>query len=158
MQATQESLLRALGRIHTFPQALDALAMARRHGITNLNADAMFGLPGQTLAQYHDTLRALAGADVTHISAYSLILEEGTPLFSQVERGERTVPDEDATAEMLESGVQLLETLGYLRYEISNFAKNRFECRHNLGYWRQKHYLGLGLSAGKPAALGGRKP
>lgn len=147
VQAIQEPLLRTLGRIHDFPQTLEALRMARAHGIANLNADAMFGLPGQTLADYLDTLRTLANTGVTHISAYSLILEEGTPLYRQVERRERAVPDEDATADMLERGVRLLNTLGYQRYEISNFAKPGYVCKHNLGYWRQKRYLGLGVSA-----------
>lgn len=147
VQAIQEPLLRTLGRIHDFSQALEALRMAQTHGITNLNADAMFGLPRQTLAEYLDTLRTLAGTGVTHISAYSLILEEGTPLFAQVKRKELTVPDEDATADMLESGVRLLEKLNFQRYEISNFAKTGYECKHNLGYWRKKRYLGLGVSA-----------
>jgi len=147
VQAIQVPLLRTLGRIHHFPQALEALRMAQRHGLTNLNADAMFGLPGQTQTDYQDTLHALADTGITHISAYSLILEEGTPLYQQVKNRELTVPDDDETADMLESGVHLLEKLGFHRYEISNFAKENYECKHNLGYWRKKRYLGLGVSA-----------
>ena len=147
VQAIQPELLQALGRIHTFEQAMESLDMARGHGIENLNADAMFDLPGQTAAQYADTLRALAALRVTHLSAYSLILEEGTPLFDRVQTGLITLPNEDETADQMEQGIDLLETLGYARYEISNFARPGFACRHNLGYWRQKPYLGLGLSA-----------
>ena len=147
IQAIQPHLLRTLERIHTYPQALEALRMARKHGITNLNADAMFGLPGQTLEEYLETLHALTNEQVTHVSAYALIVEDGTPLQSKVESGAFVLPEEDAVADMLEQGVRFLEDRGYLRYEISNFAKPGYACRHNLGYWRQKHYLGLGLSA-----------
>ncbi len=147
VQAIQGRLLNTLGRIHTYEQALDAIALARKHGFANLNADAMFGLPSQTAEEYLDTLTALAQTGVTHISAYSLILEEGTPLHAAVTRGDYTLPDEDETADMMEQGIDRLEALGYRRYEISNFAKPGYECRHNLGYWRQKRYLGLGLAA-----------
>ncbi|HNW85321.1 MAG TPA: radical SAM family heme chaperone HemW [Candidatus Limiplasma sp.] len=158
VQAAQEPLLRRLGRIHTYPQALEALAMARRHDIGNLNADAMFGLPGQTLRDYLETLEALAQTGVTHISAYSLILEEGTPLYAAVRQGQLTLPEDDATADMMEQGIRLLETLGYRRYEISNFAQPGFECRHNLGYWQQKPYLGFGVSAASLLPYRGEDP
>ena len=147
VQAKQERLLRILGRIHTFGQAKEAISQARAHGFTNLNADAMFALPTQTMAEYLETLDALAGEGVTHLSAYSLILEEGTPLYAAVTRGELTLPDEDETADMMECGIDRLEALGDRRYEISNFARPGYECRHNMGYWRQKTYLGLGLAA-----------
>ncbi|MDD3411060.1 MAG: radical SAM family heme chaperone HemW [Eubacteriales bacterium] len=147
VQAKQEPLLRTLGRIHSFEQALDALAAARRHGVDNLNCDAMFGLPGQTKADYLDTLAAFAEAGVSHISAYSLILEEHTPLHRLVTSGALTLPDDDAVADMLESGVTELAKRGYRRYEISNFSHPGRECAHNLGYWQGKRYLGLGLNA-----------
>ena len=147
VQAIQPALLQTLGRIHDYPQALQALAMARKHGIVNLNADAMFGLPGQTPEDYRMTLSALMETGVTHLSAYSLILEEGTPLYAKVQQGELSLPDEDTTADMMEQGIILLESAGYRRYEISNFAKAGYECRHNLGYWQQKPYLGFGVSA-----------
>ena len=157
VQAKQERLLRILGRIHTFSQAKDAFSMARAHGFSNLNADAMFALPTQTMAEYLETLDALAAEKVTHLSAYSLILEEGTPLYTAVKRGELALPDEDETADMMECGIDRLETLGYRRYEISNFARPGYECKHNLGYWRQKNYLGLGLAAASllPPGTGG---
>ncbi|MCE5343760.1 MAG: radical SAM family heme chaperone HemW [Eubacteriales bacterium] len=147
VQAKQARLLSILGRIHDFDQALDAFALARRAGFTNLSADAMFGLPTQTAQEYLATLDALAEAGMQHISAYSLILEEGTPLFARVKAGELTPPGEDETADMMEWGVDRLEALGFQRYEISNFAKPGFQCLHNLGYWQQKQYLGLGASA-----------
>lgn len=114
----------------------------------------MFGLPNQTEKEYLDTSVAVADNGVTHISAYALILEEGTPLFGQVKHKEITVPDDDAVADMMESGIRFLANRGYTRYEISNFAKPGYECRHNLNCWRLKPYLGLGLNAASllPAA------
>ena len=147
VQAVQEPLLQLIGRIHDYAQVESSLRMARQHGITNLNADVMFGLPTQTVDEYLQTLDTLAGEGVSHISAYSLIVEEGTRLQAQVARGERTLPNEDVVADMLEQGIQRLKTLGYERYEISNFAKPNMACKHNLGYWQQKRYLGLGVSA-----------
>lgn len=147
VQAMQPQLLATLGRVHDFPQALDAIALAHRYGVHNVNADIMFALPGQTRQAYLDTLEALANAGVTHLSAYSLILESGTPLAARVAQGEMVMPDEDAAADMLEAGIDLLKAKGYARYEISNFAQEGYACRHNLGYWQQKHYLGLGVSA-----------
>lgn len=147
VQAMQPHLLQLLGRIHTYDEALEAFALARRAGFVNLNADAMFGLPTQTARAYLNTLDALAQAGMKHISAYALILEEGTPLLARVLAGELTPPGEDETADMMEQGIDRLEALGYARYEISNFAKPGWESRHNLGYWQQKQYLGLGASA-----------
>ena len=147
VQAIQPHLLKTLGRIHDFAQARETIALARGQGIGNINADAMFGLPGQSMGEYMDTLRALAGEGVTHISAYALIVEEGTPLHARVHRREVVPASDDMAADMLEAGVDLLAGLGYARYEISNFAREGFLCRHNMGYWRQKLYLGLGASA-----------
>ena len=147
LQAKQPRLLTMLGRIHDHQQALDALATAKRHGIRNLNADAMFGLPTQTLAEYLDTLAGICDAGVTHVSAYSLILEDGTPLKRQVISGELPAPDDDLAADMLQAGARFLKERGVHRYEISNYAKDGFACRHNLGYWQGKIYLGLGVSA-----------
>lgn len=147
VQAIQPHLLKALGRIHDFAEAREAIALARAQGISNISADAMFGLPEQTMVEYGDTLRALAGEGVTHISSYALIVEEGTPLHARVQRGEAVPASDDVAADMLEAGIDLLEGQGYKRYEISNFAREGFLCRHNMGYWRQKHYLGLGASA-----------
>ena len=123
VQAAQDRLLRAIGRIHTFAQAEEAVAMARAFGIRNLNVDLMSGLPGQTLQDWRESIEAAATLDVEHVSAYSLILEEGTPLWRMVEAGSVRLPDDELTAEMYEQGVAWLEAAGYKRYEISNFAQ-----------------------------------
>mgnify|MGYP001332459985 CR=1 FL=1 len=147
VQAAQDRLLKLLGRIHTFTQAAEALEMARRHGIQNLSADLMYGLPTQTLDEYLNSIRAVAALDVRHISAYALKVEAGTPLETMIRKGKLPAPDEDLAADMMEAGIDLLESLGYRRYEISNFADPGYESRHNLVYWRQGYYLGLGLNA-----------
>ncbi len=147
VQARQDRLLRFLGRIHSFPEAEEALDMARKHGVENLSVDLMYGLPTQTLDEYLESIRAAAGLGVRHISAYALKVEEGTKLYTMVGNGEAALPDEDETADMMEAGIDLLESLGYRRYEISNFARQGYESRHNLAYWRQRYYLGLGLGA-----------
>ena len=107
----------------------------------------MHGLPGQTAAQYLDTIRRAAESGATHVSAYGLILEEGTPLHRAVLAGRETLPDEDAVADIQDAGIALLEKLGFARYEISNFARNGYMCRHNLNYWRNGEYLGFGIAA-----------
>lgn len=147
VQAAQDHLLKSIGRIHTVKEAEEAAALAGRCGIRNLNLDAMFGLPGQTEKDYLDTLAALRSWGADHISAYSLILEEGTPLYRLVNAGHMELPDEDETASMYEHGIDWLEQAGYRRYEVSNFAKPGFECRHNIGYWQGEWYLGLGVAA-----------
>jgi len=147
VQAAQDALLKQIGRIHTMKDAEKAVHMARRAGIRNLNLDAMFGLPGQTETDYLNTLRTFRDLGAEHISAYSLILEEGTPLHAMVEAGKVQLPDEDETAEMYEHGITWLEANGYPRYEISNFARPGFSCRHNIGYWQGAWYLGLGVAA-----------
>ena len=147
MQAKQDGLLKELGRIHSFSQVRDTLELARRHGIGNLSLDLMYGLPSQTIADYLESIHTAAELGVQHISAYGLKVEEGTRLQAMLASGERTLPDEDETADMMDRGIEALESLGYQRYEISNFAKPGFASRHNLVYWQQQYYLGLGLNA-----------
>lgn len=147
VQAAQNPLLQSIGRIHTWKDAETAVKLARCCGIQNINLDAMFGLPNQTEKDYLDTLAAFRDLGAEHISAYSLILEEGTALHRMVEEGSVSLPDEDDTAAMYESGIQWLAKNGYERYEISNFAKPGFACRHNLGYWQGEWYLGMGVAA-----------
>ena len=147
VQAAQDRHLKTLGRIHTFAEAKDASALAQRMGIENINVDIMFGLPGQRGEEYLETLSAVAALSPSHVSAYSLILEQGTPLWAMVEQGACVLPTEDETAEMYEQGVKWLAGQGYRQYEISNFAREGYECRHNLGYWQGAWYLGLGLNA-----------
>ena len=124
VQAAQDELLQRIGRIHTFREAQEAVKLARGAGIRNINLDAMFGLPGQMKQDYLNTLDAFAELGVEHISAYSLILEEGTPLHAQVEAGQVSLPDEDEVAEMYEAGMGKLQRLGCERYEVSNFAQH----------------------------------
>lgn len=147
VQAAQDSLLRRIGRIHTFREAEAGIRLAQRMGIDNINADVMYGLPGQTQQDYLETLERLCTLEVTHLSAYSLILEEGTPLHRLVEAGEMTVPDDDACADWTAAGHEWLACHGYHQYEISNYAKEGFRCRHNIGYWQGAWYLGLGVAA-----------
>ena len=147
LQATQNALLRRIGRVHTFEEFLSTYQAARDAGFANINIDLMHGLPGQTQADYLDAIRTVAALGPTHISAYSLILEEGTPLYDDVQAGRETLPDPDAVADMEDAGMDILEELGYKRYEVSNFAKPGFACRHNLIYWHNEPYLGLGVAA-----------
>ena len=147
LQATQNDLLSRIGRVHTYEEFLVTYAAARDAGFTNINVDLMHGLPGQGQADYLDAIRTVAALEPTHISAYSLILEEETPLYDDVMHGREALPDADAVADMEDAGMDLLEALGYRRYEVSNFAKPGFECRHNLIYWHNEPYLGLGVAA-----------
>ena len=147
LQATQNALLKRIGRVHTFDEFLATYKAARDAGFSNVNIDLMHGLPGQGQADYLDAIRTVAALEPTHISAYSLILEEGTPLYDDVTKGRETLPDPDDTADMEDAGMDLLEQLGYRRYEVSNFAKPGFECRHNLIYWHNEPYLGFGVAA-----------
>ena len=147
LQATQNALLSRIGRIHTFEEFLDTYRAASDAGFTNINVDLMHGLPGQTEADYLDAIRTAAALKPTHISAYALILEDGTPLFDDVQSGRETLPEADAVADMEDAGMALLESLGYRRYEVSNFAVPGYECRHNLIYWHNESYLGMGAAA-----------
>ncbi len=146
-QSFDDGLLKSLGRIHTARQIGEAVAMARSAGFDNLNLDLMYALPGQSMAQWRDTLDAAIALGVEHISAYSLIVEPGTPMAARVARGEAAVPDDDAVNAMQREAVARLADAGYRRYEISNYAKPGRECRHNLVYWNRGDYLGLGCAA-----------
>ena len=147
LQSADDRLLRAAGRIHTYDQFLTAYQDAREAGFQNINVDLMHGLPGQTQADYLDTLRKICDLGPEHISAYALILEEGTRLYEQVWAGEIALPDEDAVADMEDAGMAYLKQRGYERYEVSNFANPGFACRHNLIYWNDEPYLGFGVAA-----------
>ncbi len=156
VQARQDRLLKLLGRIHSFVQVEDTLALVRRHGIQNLSADLMFGLPTQTLEEYDDSIRAVAQLGVQHISAYALKVESDTRLDEMIKTGELKLPDEDLAADMMDRETELLSLLGYERYEISNFARPGYRSQHNMKYWQQAYYLGMGLNAASmlPAAGG----
>lgn len=142
-QSADNRELRMLGRIHTWEQFLDSYGEARRAGFKNINVDLMSGLPGQSRKTWEETLRKTALLNPEHISAYSLIIEEGTP-FAKMEL---ELPDEEEERAMYEDTHKILEEYGYHQYEISNYAKEGRECRHNVGYWRRTEYLGLGLGS-----------
>lgn len=149
LQSADDRELAALGRVHTCGQFLEIYYAARRCGFANVNVDVMSALPGQTPAGYLDTLEKVLALEPPpeHISAYSLILEEGTPLWEQVQQGMRELPDEDTDREMYAATKTVLEQAGYVRYEISNYARPGCECRHNCGYWRRTDYAGFGIGA-----------
>ncbi|MCE5189646.1 MAG: radical SAM family heme chaperone HemW [Eubacteriales bacterium] len=147
LQSSHDALLKGVGRIHTYEQFLKTLQWAREAGFSNINADVMHGLPEQTMEQYLETLKNVCDLNLQHISSYALTLEEHTPLYVRIKSGEARVPDEDYVADMQDAGIDYLESRGYHRYEISNFAREGCECRHNLTYWQNGEYLGLGLAA-----------
>jgi len=145
LQSADERELRALGRLHSFADFERTLQEARKAGFANISADVMLGIPRQTKDSYLQTLSRLAALAPEHISAYGLTVESETP-FGKM--GDRLVlPDEESTREMYFEGAALLESLGYKQYEISNFAKEGYESRHNLKYWNCEEYLGFGPAA-----------
>lgn len=147
MQAYQPQLLETLGRIHDFRQVAESVHLARTTGIRNISLDLMFGLPGQTHSDWLETLNAALSLNPEHLSCYGLIPEDGTPLKEQLDNGTLSLPDEETERMMYEDTLQLLAKHGYQQYEISNFAKPSYACRHNIGYWTQVPYLGLGCAA-----------
>ena len=146
LQAADDRCLRMLGRIHTWSECKENYIQARRAGFDNINIDIMSALPGQSLESYLHTLEEVTALEPEHISSYSLILEEGTPLYED-QRLLDLLPDEETDRKMYEMTGKVLEERGYHRYEISNYAKSGRECIHNLGYWEDIPYLGLGLGA-----------
>ena len=154
LQSTDDQELKMLGRIHTYKDFLDTYTLAREVGFQNINVDLMSGIPFQTLGGWEDTLKKVAELGPEHISAYSLIIEEGTPFYEKYGEGERAearrrreLPDEDTERMMYQFTKNILWSYGYHRYEISNYAKEGDECRHNLGYWNRTEYLGIGTGA-----------
>lgn len=146
-QSFDAGLLQMLGRIHTPQQIVEAVCMVRDAGFVNINLDLMYALPGQTMEQWEETLKQALGLPLTHISAYSLIVEPGTELALRVGVGEIRIPGDDTVNAMQRCAVQRLEAAGFGRYEISNFARTGFECHHNLTYWFGGDYLGMGSAA-----------
>ena len=156
LQSASNEELQLLGRIHTFEQFLKMYDLARKKGFTNINIDLMSSLPGQTIESFEKTLRTVLKLKPEHISAYSLIIEEGTPFYERYQEdakrqaeGEPTVwlPSEEEEYAITKLTQKLLQEAGYHWYEISNFAKPGYECRHNIGYWKRADYLGVGLGA-----------
>ncbi|MCX5865164.1 MAG: radical SAM family heme chaperone HemW [Deltaproteobacteria bacterium] len=147
VQAFSDRLLAGLGRSHTVAEVCTAIGAARRAGFTNINLDMMYGLPGQSAPDWQDSLdQALAHAP-EHLACYELTIEEGTPFARLVDKGELVLPDEEEALAMAERTHAFLAQAGLQRYEISNYAVLGRECRHNLNYWRNGAYLGLGAGA-----------
>lgn len=156
LQSAHDEELKALGRIHSYEDFCQSYQMAREAGFTNINVDLMSALPYQRLATWKDTLEKICAWQPEHISAYSLIIEEGTPFAKAYAEDERVrkmgeipkiLPSEEEERRMYEETKVFLAKKGYQRYEISNYAKPGFECKHNIGYWTRKNYLGFGLGA-----------
>lgn len=156
LQSADGGLLKRIGRIHSFEQFTGAFYALRDAGMNNINVDVMYGLPAQESWQFLDTLKKVCDMGPQHISAYSLILEEHTPLYDAVIDSREALPDEDAVCAMQEAGYAFLEREGYMRYEISNFALPGRACRHNLNYWQNGEYLGLGLGAHSAMRVAGQ--
>lgn len=147
LQSAVDEELEALGRIHTYNDFLKSFENARKAGINNINIDVMMGLPGQTLESLKTTLTQLSFLHPEHISAYMLIVEENTPFHELYKENPSLFPDEETVGAMYESTVSFLAKKGYAQYEISNFARKGYACKHNLGYWKRIPYLGIGLGA-----------
>ena len=147
VQTFHDSLLHRIGRIHTAEQARTAIRDARDAGFQNLSLDLIYGLPGETLAMLQSDIDEALALAPDHISIYGLQLEEGTAFWRQHEMSRLDLPDDAATEAMYDLMTTELPAHGYERYEISNFAKPGYESRHNLGYWQDKPYLGLGAAA-----------
>ena len=146
VQSFNDSELQSLGRLHTAAEAVSAINSAKDAGFENVSADLMLAVSGQTHQSLRDNLKTITELPLTHISAYMLKVEEGTPLSSDTKALEN-IPDDDDTADMYLETVEFLDSHGFKQYEISNFAKDGFECQHNLKYWRCQEYLGIGPSA-----------
>lgn len=147
LQSADDRELKELGRIHTFDAFLKTYQRVRQAGFTNVNVDLMSALPGQTLSSWKNTLKKVVMLKPEHISAYSLIIEEGTPFYDRYHDHPESLPSEEEEREMYYETKRYLKEHGYERYEISNYAKPGYECRHNIGYWTGVEYLGLGLGA-----------
>ncbi|MEE1085599.1 MAG: radical SAM family heme chaperone HemW [Schaedlerella sp.] len=152
LQSVNNDELEMLGRIHSYEQFLDTFHMAREEGFSNINVDLISAIPGQTLESWCKTLRTIAELSPEHISAYSLIIEEGTPFYEKY--GEDNcieesgwLPDEDTERKIYEETENILLEYGYKRYEISNYAKTGYKCKHNCGYWKRTEYIGFGIGA-----------
>ena len=145
LQSIHENEQKLLGRIHNFGDFLDTYQAARAVGFGNISVDIMYAIPEQTEKSLGETLDAIIDLSPEHISAYGLIIEEGTPFFEM--KDSRPLPNEDTELSMYRLIREKLSSAGYSHYEISNYAKAGFECRHNLKYWRDEEYIGVGLAA-----------
>lgn len=147
VQSLNDNELKLLGRIHTAGEARQVVEFARKAGFDNLNLDLIYGLPGQSLADWHNTLKEAIALHPEHLSLYALTLEEGTPMCRAIDENWLPALDPDLSADQYELAEDLLAANGYRHYEISNWAKDGYQCRHNLVYWHNLDYLGVGVAA-----------
>lgn len=147
LQSADNALLKKLGRIHTYEEFLENYRAAREAGFTNINIDLMSGLPGQTAQDHKNTLKKVLELQPEHLSCYSLIIEENTPFYALYGERPELLPSEEEDRAMYRDTKAVLREAGYERYEISNYAKPGFECRHNVGYWTGVPYFGFGAAA-----------
>ncbi|NFF81984.1 oxygen-independent coproporphyrinogen III oxidase [Clostridium botulinum] len=147
LQSTKSSLLKEIGRIHTFEEFENNYLLARKVGFKNINIDLMFGLPNQSVEDWRKTLEKIIEFNPEHISAYSLIIEEGTCFYNLYNQDKLNLPSEEKERDMYLLTKKILKENGYSQYEISNFSKDKKECYHNIVYWQLNEYLGLGVSS-----------
>ena len=147
LQSTNNILLKEIGRIHDFDQFIETYKLAQKVGFKNINVDLMLGLPNQRIKDLKESLEQVLKLKPKHISVYSLIVEDGTPIANKIEKGELQLPDEELERNMYWFVKNTLELNGYTHYEISNFAKKGYESKHNLNCWNQKEYIGIGVAA-----------
>ena len=147
LQAKQDNLLKGLGRIHNYKTFKENFLLAKKVGFNNINVDLMFGLPNQRLNEWEETLREIISLEPAHISAYSLIIEEGTAFYNLYENDKLKLPTEEEERKMYHLAKKILEENGFNQYEISNYAKEGKECRHNLAYWNMDNWIGVGSAS-----------
>ena len=147
LQSSKKELLKEIGRIHTYEDFENTVELAKEVGFTNINVDIMIGIPNQTIYDVEDTLDKVLALDLTHISVYSLIYEDGTLMTKMIDDGNLDEVDEEIERYMYWYAKRRLEDNGFIHYEISNFAKPSYRCKHNLDCWSQKEYLGFGVAA-----------
>jgi len=147
VQSFSDPLLVGIGRIHSAQQAREAIHMAKEAGFANINVDLMYGLPNQSVKELQDSMMQAIQMDITHISAYGLKVEEGTHFAKMQQDGTLQLPEEEVDETMYQMTTEFLPINGFKRYEISNFAKPGYECRHNLKYWQYQPYIGVGAAA-----------
>lgn len=147
LQSDNDEILKTIGRIHTYSEFLDTYKLARKVDFKNINVDLMLGLPNQTIELLENTVNNVIKLEPEHISVYSLILEEGTKLERQVKNGELNLPDENTERIMYHLVKEILKQNEFIQYEISNYSKIGFESKHNIDCWKQKEYIGFGVSA-----------
>jgi putative oxygen-independent coproporphyrinogen III oxidase len=147
VQTFDDSLLKAIGRTHRCEDVMRTIALAKEIGFENISIDLMYGLPQQTLVQFQTDLEIAFSLDIQHISAYSLIIEPKTIFYNLMRKGKLPLPTEEEEAQMYEEAMRQMEIHGYRQYEISNYARPSFESRHNLTYWNNEEYYGIGAGA-----------